>query len=328
MADTEDLVEVIVLGKGVGESILIRLHADEWVIIDSFRSRGGRPAALEYLTERGVDPSQEVTAIVLTHLHADHSDGVDDLLLECSKATFSMPAAVPDQHWDRLLAQLVATEPPRSGKLQQIANAFRLAFDTGRFRPVGVDTYLNTTATEVSALAPLPAAQLAAHDATAPAAANAARAVLRENYTSIVLWLQAGSATALLAADMDCHSVLGWRAMLELHRNTARLTHRAGLVKVPHHGSAHAHEPAVYEMWTLDGVAVLTPNRCNRLPDTGTVESLKQLCGRGVWHAGPQGNPLLRDVAVGTFADAVVIEVTGSRATGEWTVSPAAGAPL
>jgi beta-lactamase superfamily II metal-dependent hydrolase len=318
MAEPDDMVQVIVLGKGVGESILIRLHADEWVIIDSFRSSGGRPAALSYLEQRGVDPRTGVTAIVLTHLHADHSDGIYDLVHDCSNATFSMPAAVPEEHWDRLLSQLIAAEPPRSGKLQQIANAFRFALDTGRFRPVGVDTYLNTRAPEVWALAPLPAAQLAAHRATAPAAADAARAILRENYTSIVLWLQAGAATALFGADMDRHSVVGWPAMLELHKNTTRLGNRAGLVKVPHHGSAYAHLDALYETWTVGSIAVLTPNRTNRLPDASTVGRLKRLCGGGVWLAGPQGLQPLRDLAVGTSADTVAVEVTGSRISGDW----------
>ena len=52
----------------------------------------------------------------------------------------------------------------RSDKLQEDPRyAFRLAFDTGRFRPMGVDSYVNTADPELSALSPIAAAQLAAH---------------------------------------------------------------------------------------------------------------------------------------------------------------------
>jgi beta-lactamase superfamily II metal-dependent hydrolase len=321
VADADDAVHVVVLGKGVGESILIRLHDDDWVIVDSFRSpHDGRPVALEYFNQHGVDPARDVSAVVLTHLHSDHSEGIDELFRECSRATFSMPAAVPDAHWDGLLARLMEDEPPRSDKLQEIANAFRLAFDTGRFRPMGIDSYVNTKDPELSALAPLAAGQLAAHEATAPGAPAAARAVLKENYTSIVLWLQAGAATALFGADMDCHGTLGWKALLHEHENTPRLATPAKLVKVPHHGSSHAHEEAMYARLTNGSVAVLTPNRNSKLPRETTVDSLRGVCV-GVWHAGPQNNPVLRDLGVQSTAETIAIEIVGLRSTGKWMVT-------
>ena len=216
------------LGKGIGESILVCLRPGDWVIVDSFRTPGsGNPAAIDYLNGRGVRPETDVAAVILSHLHVDHSDGIDDLLVRCPRAMFSMPAAVPEEHWNRVLERLLSEEPPRSDKLQEIANAFRLAMDTGRFRPMAVDSFVNTEPPELSALAPLAAAQLAAHKATAPAAAAAARAILRENYTSIVLWLRAGAATALFGADMDRHEALGWSALLAEHERTARLAEPA-----------------------------------------------------------------------------------------------------
>lgn len=317
MTDEADAVEVVVLGKGIGESVLVSLRPREWVIVDSFRTPGGGPAALDYLSRRGVPPESGVAAVILSHLHADHSEGIDEVVLRCPRATFSMPAAVPDHHWNRLLERLMAQEPPRADRLQEVANAFRIANDSGRFRPMGVDTYVNTAQPELSAIAPLPAAQLAANEATAPAAADAARAVLKENYTSIVLWLKAGKANALLGADMDCHDTLGWGAVLALHRETPRVEEPAGLVKVPHHGSDNAHEEALYTTWADGCLAVLTPNRRSHLPKDPAVTRLKNLCS-GVWRAGPADGPALRDASVKSSASVIAIEFTGSRATGEW----------
>ena len=315
-----DVVQVVVLGKGVGECILIALHPDEWIVVDSYREAGGQPAALTFLESVGINPAQAVVAVVLTHLHADHYDGIYDLLLACPNARFVMPAAVPEPHWGRVLQHLLTSEPPRARGLQQVANAFRLALDTGRFRSAAIDTYIESRHPELSVLAPLPAAQLAANAATSPAVATAARAVLRENYTSIVLWLRAGAASALLAADMDRHAVLGWQALLETHTTTRRIAPPASLVKVPHHASAHAHYAPVYQVLAQPGVAVLTPNRNSKLPDTSTVNDIKSR-GYDVWQAGPLGAAPLRDFAVGSPATTVAVVATASRLHGSWTIS-------
>ncbi len=311
------------LGKGIGESILVCLRPGDWVIVDSFRTPGsGNPAAIDYLNGRGVRPETDVAAVILSHLHADHSDGIDDLLVRCPRATFSMPAAVPEEHWNRVLERLLSEEPPRSDKLQEIANAFRLAMDTGRFRPMAVDSFVNTEPPELSALAPLAAAQLAAHKATAPAAAAAARAFSAR--TTRRLCFGSGRAPRRLSL------ALTWIAMKPLAGvpSSRSMRERLGLlspqrlVKVPHHGSGHAHEPAVYATWTDGSLAVLTPNRSSRLPTATVVNELKDLCA-GVWQAGPRAGLALKDLSVRASAEVVAIEFLGSRRTGQWTVNNA-----
>jgi len=74
---SDDLLYLFVLGPGTGESVLIRIPSEKWVIIDSFRC--GRPsrAAADYLLSKY---GGEVAAIVLTHPHQDHYSGIVDLI--------------------------------------------------------------------------------------------------------------------------------------------------------------------------------------------------------------------------------------------------------
>jgi Metallo-beta-lactamase superfamily len=70
-----DLLYLFVIGPATGETVLLRLPPDQWVIIDSFKC-AKRPAA-EFVVSRY---GGTVAAIVLTHPHADHYPGVLELI--------------------------------------------------------------------------------------------------------------------------------------------------------------------------------------------------------------------------------------------------------
>ena len=54
-----DEIELSVFGSGIGESLLVHLGFDDWVVVDSCIVREtGQPAALDYLREIGVSPGQ------------------------------------------------------------------------------------------------------------------------------------------------------------------------------------------------------------------------------------------------------------------------------
>ena len=68
---------MFVLGPCKGETVLLRVPPDHWMIIDSFKIRqGDRPAAQSLITKYG----GQVEVLALTHPHADHYEGFIDLI--------------------------------------------------------------------------------------------------------------------------------------------------------------------------------------------------------------------------------------------------------
>ena len=84
----EDEIEVVLLGPGYGESIVLHLGYGSWVIVDSCINTEGRPRALEYLDSIGVNAGQQVDLVVATHWHDDHIRGMETLVEVCNRADF------------------------------------------------------------------------------------------------------------------------------------------------------------------------------------------------------------------------------------------------
>lgn len=76
-----ELLYLFVLGPGTGETVLVRVPPDKWVIIDSYMN-AGRPAAEAIVDEFDGD----VAVIALTHPHQDHCMGFIELIDENEKA--------------------------------------------------------------------------------------------------------------------------------------------------------------------------------------------------------------------------------------------------
>ncbi|MGB8860356.1 MAG: MBL fold metallo-hydrolase, partial [Ilumatobacteraceae bacterium] len=82
-----DTIEITVLGRGYGESVVVHLGDDNWSIIDSFQGVGSEePAPLRYLRSIGVDVAEQVSSVVLSHVHADHYFGIDRVVKACKRA--------------------------------------------------------------------------------------------------------------------------------------------------------------------------------------------------------------------------------------------------
>src|SRR5205807_10239936 len=100
------------------------------------------------------------------------------------------------------------------------------------------------------------------------------------NNNSVVLWVEVGSAIALLGADLEvtADQNTGWVAILDA---SVRPFGRAEVFKVPHHGSQTGHDDRVWsEMLEPNPHAVLTPYRA-MLPRDTDVSRICGLTSRG-----------------------------------------------
>ena len=90
-----DLLYFFLFGPGTGETVLLRVPPNRWLVVDSFKC-AKRPAAEPIIRTYG----GEVAAVVLTHPHADHHAGVLEMIdaypraaLGCVHPRDSAPAA-------------------------------------------------------------------------------------------------------------------------------------------------------------------------------------------------------------------------------------------
>ena len=138
-------VEITVLGKGCGESIVVHAGDGAWVVIDSFcENPTSDPAPLVYLNRIGVDVARDVTAVVLTHLHADHYRGIAKVVRDCEAAWFYLPGVLPQQRWEDILMRAADSSVDEIRGTGRVATAAHMARGRQRLRSVGPDSEIQT----------------------------------------------------------------------------------------------------------------------------------------------------------------------------------------
>ena len=133
------------LGKGCGESIVVHAGDGAWVVIDSFcENQTTDPAPLVYLKSIGVDVAKDVTAVVLTHLHADHYRGIDKVVRDCESAWFYLPGVLPQERWEDVLRRAAALLEDEMRGAGRVATAVHMARGRQTLRSVGPDSEIQT----------------------------------------------------------------------------------------------------------------------------------------------------------------------------------------
>jgi beta-lactamase superfamily II metal-dependent hydrolase len=276
----EDEVEVSVFGPGYGESVLVHLGQNEWMIVDScLDSSSGRPAVIEYLRKLGVSPAEAVKLIVATHWHDDHIRGLGTIFRACESARFVCSGALRFQEFGTLvkasetrsmmtssgvrefdeIMSMLQERRAKSAQKESVGPGWAAADQLlwRRLSPDGVSC-------EVYALSPSDAAKTLAYHEIArllPQAGALKRRVVAQppNLVAVVLWVRIGDVMLLLGSDLEetTNPGTGWSVIVDSSR---RPIGQASVLKVPHHGSVTADQPRVWtEMLEPEPIAVLTP---------------------------------------------------------------------
>src|SRR5207244_3687102 len=91
----DDLLYFFTFGPRTGESILLRIPPNDWVVVDSFKCDDWAAADLvirKYVQKYG----GQVVCIVLTHPHQDHHRGILELLENHSAAILGCMHPAPN----------------------------------------------------------------------------------------------------------------------------------------------------------------------------------------------------------------------------------------
>jgi beta-lactamase superfamily II metal-dependent hydrolase len=295
-----DEIEISVIGPGYGESILIHIGNNQWLIIDScIRPHKKKAASIEYLNSIGVDASESVKLIVATHWDDDHIRGLGEIFKFCTKATFICSDALNsiefltliDMHSDRW--DLKETSGVKEfGKIieehkhrceNKCANEFKFANSDRPLWKSEFEISGNHFESTVFALAP--------NDKAVFKAKNELKRILncegedpkaippqiKTNHASVVLWITINNLSILLGGDLEevGNDTGGWTSIVD---SKLRPKGKALFFKIPHHGSLNAFCPSVWEKMLVDEpLTVLSPFSKSRSP-LPTEEGVKKIC--------------------------------------------------
>lgn len=274
-----DEIELSLFGPGYGESALIHIGNDSWVIVDSCLNAESQPAALDYLRGIGSNPANVVRLIVATHWHDDHIRGMGEIVELCHDASFCCAGALLKTEF---LAAVGALESnpvtPNGSGMRELYKAFSL-LEQRNTRPVFAFAnrrIFNRNGCEIWSLSPFDkeyAGFLLEIGSLIPKDYETKKRIpsLTPNKVAVVLLIKVDETVLLLGSDLERP---GWLDILDA---TERPNWRASVFKVPHHGSDDAHEERVWsEMLLGEPIALLAPwQRGGReLPTEGDVQRI------------------------------------------------------
>lgn len=294
-----DAIEVSLFGPGYGEAVAVHLGANQWVLVDSCLEPETRePASLHYLRGLGVDVSDAVRLVVITHWHDDHIRGISALFRECTSARLVLSAALRTHEFLTLLALYDQAVVRDSSGLDELVGILNILKNTNapRGQPpcfaLADRALLRTAITlshelalaQVFSLSPSDAALLQAQLAFSrllptPVSPKKRIASPSQNEAAVALWFQIGGRNLLLGSDVERSNNprLGWSAILD---DSTVVTGRAEAFKVAHHGAESGHDPRVWaERLYPDPLALLSPFRSGGmfLPSPTDLDRIRSL---------------------------------------------------
>ena len=207
---------------------------------------------------------QNVDLIVATHWHDDHICGMAKMVEVCSDAKFCCASTLLTREFlvavDALEGRHLSVE---GSGVREIHSVFTL-LESRASQPtfaLGNQLIHVRGKCEIRSLSPNSAVFqdfLKSVGNLFPREGQTKTRVptLSPNKVAVALWIAFEEGAVLLGSDLERR---GW---IEILQKQAQSSDQASVFKVPHHGSANAHEPGVWhQMLTPDPFAMLTPWR-------------------------------------------------------------------
>lgn len=281
------ICETVIFGKGNGESVLVHLNNNEWLITDSCLNNDNNPAALDYLRSNGIDPVTAVKIIVISHFHDDHIAGILETIKTCINAKVYISAALTNKEFVKYIFEFNTPEVSNKAKeFSELFAYFRLS-KRRNIEQVVVDKclYRNGNIT-VEALSPCDTDMQESRDEFINHAFNAGRSPHqlqalpkgKPNHYCIVLRIYDSTLTTshdiLLGADLEIKTNRGWDSVCQAI--CAPKGRKVGLFKIPHHGSQTGyHAPTWQSLISQEPIGIITTYDSSSLPREDMVNLYK-----------------------------------------------------
>ncbi|PWV99572.1 hypothetical protein [Mangrovibacter plantisponsor] len=284
--------EAAVFGKGVGESILVKLSINEWMIVDSCMDGNNQPAALSFLKSNGIDVETDVKLIMISHFHDDHIRGLSETIEQCKSAIVVISAALNTNEFEKYINAL-SINGQEMAKTKEINKIMALlpsldAEDRIKYAKRDCLLYRSGSNIEVHALSPcdrdITKSKLDFVNSLKVASnsrevASAAGRLVNPNHYCIVTRIMSPTSQnneILLGADLETSKQEGWEAVCEAVNSPKNK--KTGLFKLPHHGSKTGYHARTWdELIKLNPVSVLTTYDNSSLPRCDMINIYKNL---------------------------------------------------
>lgn len=297
-----DELEITTLGPGPssGESIVIHLKGDEWIIVDSCKAEG-KVLPLEYLHGLGVNCKEQVKTVVCTHWHRDHILGLPEILNECENARFCLAPVGDFKGYLNVVLKLAGIDPLGSN-IWTVLNNCLTALETHNQRTPHLLThnerFAHDGSKEIFVIGPSDEMYNRFHssllkvDPNKPIEKDVEN--MEGNLCSLALSIHYNGQKAIIGGDMEVgrytqdrynyqlceagcpkHEECGWCDAIA-EGNVFADEKPYHFINLPHHSSASAYCP---KMWA-DGmveegpIATTTVFRCAKGEDLPTSEML------------------------------------------------------
>ncbi len=261
-------VTLLGTGGGYGESVILKIGVEDWIIIDSCvdpYTKGALP--LQYLHDIGVSLDQ-VKLVVCTHWHNDHILGISKILELCVNAKFVFSRII-DLKKFLFLCNLDSKKASKGGvtsteefiKCIEIVksrggNYFTAEADKKIFRSIDK---VNNLEFELYALSPSPkvienfTGEISSL-ITEFGESNSAIVYKSPNEKSVALLLKFGDNRVILGADLEIgrNDEEGWKHIIV--NSLVCDEHRSSIFKIPHHGSENGYHKDVFVKLINDDV--------------------------------------------------------------------------
>lgn len=271
--------ETIIFGKGVGESILMKLSNSEWMIVDSCLNDKKKPAALDYLYSVGVDPISDVKLIVISHFHNDHILGLSEIISICVNAKVVISHALNTKEFNSYLEGIIKSDPVESQvtELKKVMDSFSSLIEQHRLGRAQSDLslYRSSAGVSVTALSPcdndinesdVAFANLQKIDKNTSSTPKSASIINPNNYSVVLRINRAGfNDEILLGADLEVRNNGGWESVCECINKPG--LNVSNIFKIPHHGSDNGyHERTWKEIISANPFCILTTYDSGKSP--------------------------------------------------------------
>ncbi|MCB9730850.1 MAG: MBL fold metallo-hydrolase [Deltaproteobacteria bacterium] len=279
------LLHVFVAGPGVGEGLAIALPGAGWVLVDGCRAGGDLP--LREILSRWRAADESVEAYVFTHPHADHADGIAELVEATAPLRICVAGATrPERHVFQLARDAAKGDSADADEFgsfalaREVLNALQAMRTWEEDLQRKVDAWYDGCSLQIGAVQILVRAPSGGEVRAFMRRGGAVeRLRKRANDLSLVVEVRFGRCRVVLGGDLprlrgNAKVASGWDAVMRRHGHLG--THSG--FKVPHHGSREALHPKMNTARGQDERAwLVTPYNASHLPRFDPEEGAQAL---------------------------------------------------